>query len=65
MMQVKQSQFFLLLPELSEHSINTVIERILTLWNMNSLSKLVKISWVAEFIDFDSTPPEEKKRYRN
>ncbi|MBR2524521.1 MAG: diguanylate cyclase [Clostridiales bacterium] len=61
MMQSKQNQYFLLLPEINEQHINVVIERILKKWSRYELSSLAKVKYVSELIESDDNNGEEKR----
>ena len=61
MMQSKQNQFFLLLPEINDQHINAVIERILERWKKNELSGLATVTFLSELVESDDNTENDQR----
>lgn len=63
MMQFKQNQYFLLLPELNDQHIDAVTDRIMKRWKKNELSGLADVTFLSELVESDdSTDNEQRSR---
>ncbi len=49
-MLTKERCFFMLLPDFADDDTDSVIERVLSLWNENEFSKMVKVDYITENI---------------
>ena len=61
MMQSKQNQYFLLLPELNDQHINAVTERIMERWKKNELSGLAEVTFLSELIESEENTENDQR----
>jgi len=62
MMQTKSNQFFLLLPELDDKYVKTVVDRLLKEWSRIELSGIAELSYATEIIKSDDDDTDRRTR---
>ena len=62
MMQTNSNQFFLLLPELDDKYVNSVVDRLKNEWNKIELSGVAELSYATEIISPDENAEDRRSR---
>ncbi len=62
MMQTNSNQFFLLLPELDDRYVKTVVDRLKNEWNKIELSGIADLSYATEIISPDENSEDRRSR---